>query len=395
VRRLVKFVGTLFVLAIWIAFFEVSSRFWGFSLAKLAEESVAARGITHAVSAIILTFFIVWLIWIVIDTAIQEALNPNVARGKSRGPSMRARTMLPLVRNVVFVGLLMIAGIVTAANLGLNVTPLLAGAGVIGLAVGFGAQSLVADLITGLFIIIEDTISVGDSIEVDGGHAGIVESLTIRTVRLRDGQGAIHAIPFSQIKIVKNLSRDFAYAVFEVRVPFSADVDKVTQMIREVGAELMADFRYRREMLGPIEVWGLDRFDPNWMVVKGQIKTRPLQQWSVARAFNLRIKRKMDEIGMDVPVPQMQVQMSREKTAFAEPQSEENEFDVLHEMQAARASEAEPVEEPTPEPLSPVVKSGMAKARDVSHEPRPAPPPTDQSVQVPPQIPTATEPGKG
>jgi moderate conductance mechanosensitive channel len=87
--------------------------------------------------------------------------------------------------------------------------------------------------------------------------------------------------------------------------------------------------------------------------------------------------------------------MSREKTVFAEPLSEENEFDVLHEMQSARESEAEPIEEPTPEPLSPVVKSGVAKARDVSHEPRPAPPPTDQSVQIPPQIPTATEPGKG
>ncbi len=136
------------------------------------------------------------------------------------------------------------------------------------------------DLITGLFIIIEDTISVGDWIEVDGGHAGTVEHLSIRTVRLRDGQGAIHAIPFSQIKIVKNLSRDFAYAVFEVRMSFSTDVDEITQMIREVGADLMADFRYRREMLGPIEVWGLDRFDPNWMVVKGQIKTRPLQQWA-------------------------------------------------------------------------------------------------------------------
>lgn len=229
---------------------------------------------------------------------------------------MRARTMLPLIRNVVFVGLLSVAAIITAANLGLNVTPLLAGAGVIGLAVGFGAQSLVADLITGLFIIIEDTISVGDSIEVDGGHAGVVETLTIRTVRLRDGQGAIHAIPFSQIKVVKNLSRDFAYAVFEVRVPFSADVDQITQMIREVGAELMADFRYRREMLGPIEVWGLDRFDPNWMVVKGQIKTLPLKQWSVARAFNVRVKRKMDEIGMDVPVPQMQLRVSRESGAW-------------------------------------------------------------------------------
>jgi moderate conductance mechanosensitive channel len=371
VRRLVKFLGRLIVLFIWLAFMELASRFWGFSLAKLAEESVAARGITHAASAILTTIFIAYLAWILIDTGIQEALNPASPRAKGRGPSMRARTMLPLVRNVVFVGLLTVAAIVTAANLGLNVTPLLAGAGVIGLAVGFGAQSLVADLITGLFIIIEDTISVGDSIEVDGGHAGVVETLTIRTVRLRDGQGAIHAIPFSQIKIVKNLSRDFAFAVFEVRVPFSADIDDVTQMIREVGAELMADFRYRREMLGPIEVWGLDRFDPNWMVVKGQIKTLPLQQWSVARAFNVRVKRKMDEMGMDVPVPQMQVRMSRE--------------DAHHDgMEAGR-------EPPQP---SPVVRSAAARARDVSHEPQAAPPPTDQSVQVPPQIPTASAPGK-
>src|SRR5258707_14118925 len=114
-----------------------------------------------------------------------------MARDKGSGSGVRARSMLPRIRSVVFDGLLSIAAIVTAANLGLNVTPLLAGAGVIGLAVGFGAQSLVADLITGLFIIIEDTISVGDSIEVDGGHAGVGETLTIRTVRVRDGQGAI------------------------------------------------------------------------------------------------------------------------------------------------------------------------------------------------------------
>jgi moderate conductance mechanosensitive channel len=373
VRRLVRFLGRLVVFFIWMGFLELSSHFWGFSFTKLAEESVAARGITHAMSAILTTIFIAWLVWILIDTGIQEALNPNAPR-KGRGPSMRARTMLPLIRNVVFVGLLAIAAIVTAANLGLNVTPLLAGAGVIGLAVGFGAQSLVADLITGLFIIIEDTISVGDSIEVDGGHAGVVETLTIRTVRLRDGQGAIHAIPFSQIKIVKNLSRDFAFAVFEVRVPFSADIDEVTQMIREVGAELMADFRYRREMLGPIEVWGLDRFDPNWMVVKGQIKTLPLQQWSVARAFNVRFKRKMDEVGMDVPVPQMQVRVSRDVRVDA----------------GLNWAELEELPEP-----SPVVRSAAARARDVSHEPQAAPPPTDQSVSVPPQIPTAAEPGKG
>jgi small conductance mechanosensitive channel len=136
--------------------------------------------------------------------------------------------------------------------------------------------SLVTDLITGLFIIVEDTISVCDWIDVDG-HAGTVMDLTIRTVRLRDGQGAVHTIPFSQIKIVKNLSRDFANAVFEVRVPFTANLDEARRMISEVGADLSDDFRYRNEILAPVEVWGLERFEGNCIVVKGQIKTRPLQ----------------------------------------------------------------------------------------------------------------------
>ncbi|MPW19780.1 mechanosensitive ion channel [Paraburkholderia sp. CNPSo 3157] len=383
--RLLRFVGTLLTLFIWLAYFEFASRLWDVSLAQIVEESVTARGIAHALTAILITVFVSWLVWILIDTAIQEAVNPSSPRNKSKNPSMRARTMLPLVRNVLFVTILTIAGIVTAANLGINVTPLLAGAGVIGLAIGFGAQSLVSDLITGLFIIIEDTISVGDWIDIDGGHAGTVEYLSIRTVRLRDGQGAIHAIPFSQIKIVKNLSRDFAYAVFEVRVPFSADVDQVTQLIRAVGADLMADFRYRREMLGPVEVWGLDRFDPNWMVVKGQIKTRPLQQWSVARAFNLRVKRKMDEAGIEIPVPQMRIHSSRDD---AEGEALMNEEAVRH---AAREREALTG---TTTPFRTRQTSAMPPARDVSHEPRPAPPSTGQTASVPPQIPTAGDGGK-
>jgi small conductance mechanosensitive channel len=360
---------------------------WGVSLAAVVEENVAARGIAHAVTAIIATVFIAWLLWILVDTAITEALNPGGPRNKARAPSMRARTMLPLLRNVLLVTIMTIAGIVTAANLGINVTPLLAGAGVIGLAIGFGAQSLVTDLITGLFIIIEDTISVGDWIDVDGGHAGTVEHLSIRTVRLRDGQGAIHAIPFSQIKIVKNLSRDFAYAVFEVRMSFSTDVDEITQLIREVGADLMADFRYRREMLGPIEVWGLDRFDPNWMVVKGQIKTRPLQQWSVARAFNLRLKRKMDEAGIEIPVPQMRVYTSSKDSEGQPLQDDEVSGMGPHghaEAPAASLSGAAAAR---------TAHAPLAVARDVSHEPRPAPPPTGQTAPIPPQIPTAGEAG--
>ncbi|MEX3824898.1 mechanosensitive ion channel family protein, partial [Paraburkholderia sp. BR14262] len=215
-ERLLRFAGTLLVVFIWFAYFESCARLWDISLAAIIEASVAARGIAHAIFAIVSTVFLAWLVWITVDTAILEALNPSGPRTKGRAPSTRARTMLPLVRNAVLVTILTITGIATAANLGINVTPLLAGAGVIGLAIGFGAQSLVADLITGLFIIIEETISVGDWIDIDNGHAGTVEHLSIRTVRLRDGQGAIHAIPFSQIKIVKNLTRDFAFAVFEV-----------------------------------------------------------------------------------------------------------------------------------------------------------------------------------
>ncbi|QYD70445.1 mechanosensitive ion channel family protein [Paraburkholderia edwinii] len=421
VTRLTRFAGTLLMLVIWLAYFELAARLWGISLAQVIEESVTARGIAHAMTAIVVTLFLSWLVWILVDTAILEALNPSSR--KSENPSMRARTMLPLLRNVLFVLILTVAGIVTAANLGINVTPLLAGAGVIGLAIGFGAQSLVADLITGLFIILEDTISVGDWIDVDGGHAGTVEYLSIRTVRLRDGQGAIHAIPFSQIKIVKNLSRDFAYAVFEVRVPFSADVDQVTQLIRAVGADLMADFRYRREMLGPVEVWGLDRFDPNWMVVKGQIKTRPLQQWSVARAFNLRLKRMMDEAGIEIPVPQMRIFTGAQDqqgepffdnaaaaTSMREAAVNEGNPDEAHEAdgrenettaETVHASRANAAGGAKVTPAFAATGAGLAgvglataPARDVSHEPRPAPPSTGQTASVPPQIPTAGEAGK-
>ncbi|MGI4859804.1 MAG: mechanosensitive ion channel family protein, partial [Janthinobacterium lividum] len=308
VGRFVHFFGTLLVFGAWCVFLELAARFWGHSLLAALSGSPAAQRISHALASTGVTLFSAWLLWLVIDTAIVETLHPSGHRGKARAaPSTRARTILPLLRNVLLGALVVIVSISTLANMGLNVTPLLAGAGVIGLAIGFGAQSLVQDVITGLFILIEDTISIGDSVEVDGGHAGIVENLTVRTVRLRDGQGAIHSVPFSQIKTVKNLSRDFAYAVFEVRLAFSTDVDTVTRMIRAVGDEMLEDVRYRANILGPVEIWGLDRFEANWMIVKGQIKTRPLQQNGVARAFNLLLKTRMDEAGLVMPTPHMTV----------------------------------------------------------------------------------------
>ncbi|BAN26591.1 mechanosensitive ion channel family protein [Caballeronia insecticola] len=305
--RLTRFGSTLLVLVIWLGYLRFELELWSGPVARLVKHSALTPGFQHALLAVVATVFGTWFVWIIIDTVILEALGPNSSRNKALSPGVRARTMLPLVRNAVFATVACLGAIIAAASLGINLTPLLAGAGVIGLAVGFGAKSLVTDLITGLFIIVEETISVGDWIDIDGGHAGTVIDLTIRTVRLRDGQGAVHTIPFSQIKIVKNLSRDFANAVFEVRVPFSANLDDVTRMITEVGADLSEDFRFRSEILGPVEVFGLDRFEANAVVVKGQIKTRPLQQWSITRAFNARLKLKMEAAGMEMPVQQMQL----------------------------------------------------------------------------------------
>jgi small conductance mechanosensitive channel len=308
--RLSRFASTLLTMVMWLAYIRFELELWSGPIARLIRHSAMTPGFRHALIAVIATVFGAWFIWILIDTVILEALGPSSSRNKALNPGMRARTMLPLVRNAIFVTVASLAVIVAAASLGINLTPLLAGAGVIGLAVGFGAKSLVMDLITGLFIIVEETISVGDWIDVDGGHSGTVMDLTIRTVRLRDGQGAVHTIPFSQIKIVKNLSRDFANAIFEVRAPFSADLNEVTRIIVDVGAELIEDFHFRNNILGPVEVWGLDRFDANWMVVKGQIKTQPLQQWSVARAFNARLKLKMEAAGIEIPVPLMRLHPS-------------------------------------------------------------------------------------
>src|SRR5690606_13300981 len=179
------------------------------------------------------TLLMAWLVWILTDTAVQHSLGLG---GKQR-TSARALTMLPLIRNVLFVTIAIIALIVALANMGANVTPLLAGAGVIGLAIGFGAQTLVADLITGLFIIIEDSLAIDDYVDV-GGHLGTVEALTIRTVRLRDLDGVVHTVPFSEIKSIKNYSRQFGYAMFRWPVPASMPIDEALQQVRSVAKEL-------------------------------------------------------------------------------------------------------------------------------------------------------------
>jgi small-conductance mechanosensitive channel len=204
-------------------------------------------------------------------------------------------TILPMLRNAIKIVLLVICTITTMANLGINVAPLLAGAGVVGLAIGFGSQQLVQDVITGLFILIEDTIAIGDWVVLDSGHAGTVESLTIRTLRLRDGKGFVHSVPFGQIKAVTNQSRQFAYAFFSVQFTYDSDIDTALDLIKQAGQSIVDDVMLKHNLQGPLQVFGVDKMDLNGIVLTSQFRTVSGGQYGVGRAFNERLKKLVDQ----------------------------------------------------------------------------------------------------
>ena len=301
-ERLKSFVYTLVHLLVWLVFIELGLRVWGLSLIRFTE------GDGHEISVKLFslggTLLFAWLIWILSDTAVHHALT----RSRKGLANARAQTMMPLIRNVLFVAIFIIALIVALANMGMNVTPLLAGAGVIGLAIGFGAQSLVADLITGLFIIIEDSLAIDDYVDV-GGHLGTVEGLTIRTVRLRDIDGIVHTIPFSEIKSIKNYSREFGYAIFRVAIPYNMDIDDAIKLMREVGQKMRTDPLQRRNIWSPLELQGVESFESGSAILRARFKTAPIKQWEVSRAFNLSLKRHLDEAGLDLATPRLSVQV--------------------------------------------------------------------------------------
>ncbi len=302
-ERLKNFYYTLAHLAVWLLFIELGLRVWGLSLIRFGEGD--GHDIMSKVFSLAATLLFAWLVWIVSDTAVHHALT----RSRKGLANARAQTMMPLIRNVLFVAIFIIALIVALANMGMNVTPLLAGAGVIGLAIGFGAQSLVADLITGLFIIIEDSLAIDDYVDV-GGHLGTVEGLTIRTVRLRDIDGIVHTIPFSEIKSIKNYSREFGYAIFRIAIPFNMNIDEAIKMVRDVGQKMRSDPLQRRNIWSPLEFQGVESFESGSAVLRARFKTAPLKQWEVSRAFNLSLKRHLDEAGLDLATPRLTVQVN-------------------------------------------------------------------------------------
>lgn len=270
--------------------------FWGIDVAGWLA-STAGVAVIGPVLSIIMVMLVAWTLWVALDAWITAALSEPKAGSGQRERSARIRTLLPLLRNVAFVVLSVLTVIAVLANLGINVAPLIAGAGVVGLAVGFGSQQLVQDVITGLFILLEDTLAIGDVIDT-GDRAGTVEALTIRTVKIRDGDGALHTIPFSNVKALKNSSRGFGVYTVGIMLDQRADVATALDVLRDVGDEVYRDPKFSASIISPLDIWGVDQVGPDGILIKGAIRTRPLQQYSVGREINRRMNLRLHELGI-------------------------------------------------------------------------------------------------
>jgi len=238
--------------------------------------------------------------------------------GKKKEASQKMRTLVPMIKTTVNIAAGFVGGIIILDQLGVNTTPILAGAGIVGLAVGFGSQTLVKDLINGLFILFEESIRVGDYVDV-GKDEGIVEAVGLRTVKLRDVSGNVHVVPNSSVNAVINYSKDFSRSVIDIGVAYREDVDEVMDIIREVGEGMRNDPEYSKNILEPIEVFALQKFDDSAIVIRARLTSKPLKQWGLKREFNRRIKKIFDQRGIEIPFPHRTVYMGEPKKGPAPP----------------------------------------------------------------------------
>jgi small conductance mechanosensitive channel len=254
---------------------------------------------------------------IVIAVAAFEALGFALDRGmgrlaaRSQDPrrSAQIQTLAPIIKGVLRVTVLILAGMSLLSELGVKIGPLLAGAGVVGVALGFGAQTLVKDFITGLFFILEDVVSVGDTVRI-GDFGGQVETMTLRTIRLRDFDGTLHVFPYGEAQVVHNQTKTFSYAVVELSISYEADVDEALRAIRGIGEDLAEDPAFADKVLAPIDVLGVDGLDANGPKLKARMKTRAGQDMIVQREINRRIIAAFGERGIRIPTPQMRLVMA-------------------------------------------------------------------------------------
>ncbi|MEY8839455.1 mechanosensitive ion channel domain-containing protein, partial [Cribrihabitans sp. XS_ASV171] len=252
-------------------------------------------GVVISVSLVLLVSFMIWL---ALTSWVDYRLNPEFGST----PKAREQTLLTLLRNAATIALVVVTLMFVLAEIGLDIAPLLASAGVLGLAIGFGAQKMVQDIITGIFIQLENAMNVGDVVTV-GGMTGVVERLTIRSVSLRDIQGAYHIIPFSSVDMVSNYVKDFGYFVCDMGVAYRENVDEVKQAMLDAFEELKGDPEQADGILDEMEWFGLNSFGDSAVMLRARIKCVPGRQWGIGRAYNGVLKKVFDQRNIEIPFP--------------------------------------------------------------------------------------------
>lgn len=328
---------------------------WGFglllllySLNQILEisegELILGLSLTELMSQFFTLFFIILLfasIWETANTLMELALSRS-----PHGRSSRVQTLMPVIRNILLVVLGTLAALVILSELGIDIMPLLAGAGVLGIAVGFGAQTLVKDFLTGITIILEDLLQIGDVVEV-GGRIGAVERISIRKIQLRDLEGIVHTVPFGEVTIVDNYTKEFSYYLFNVGVAYKEDTDKVIEHLLQIDKTLRGEDNYKDMILEPLEILGVDQFADSAVIIKARIKTRSHDRWAVGREFNRRIKYTFDEHNIEIPFPHQTLYFGNSNLQIknAEPSEQPSEGKSQRQQKAKRGGRGDSQDE--------------------------------------------------
>jgi small conductance mechanosensitive channel len=270
------------------------------------------------VTAVRITLIVVvaWIVAALLQRAIRSFRIRIASRFDDRENVKQAETLGRVFRYLAAVIVSLIAGLLVLGELGVSVAPILGAAGVVGLAVGFGAQSLVKDYFNGLFILLENQVRVGDVVKL-GDHAGLVEVVTLRYIQMRDYDGHVHFVPNGTISTVVNLSRGYAQAVVDVGVAYRENTDNVMDVMREVGRDMRDDPKFKALILDDLEVAGVERWDDSAVVIRCRFKVAPLQQWGVRREYLRRLKLAFDERGIEIPFPHVTVYAGVDKQGQA------------------------------------------------------------------------------
>ena len=287
VSAIIAFIGFLALLEVWGV--DAIVWFYGDQIGSRLLSAVATIGVAVLAAAVI---------WEASNALMDRKLNA-LSRDGHFARAARLRTFQPMLRTALLCVIVTVVGLTALSEIGVNVAPLLAGAGIVGIAIGFGSQKLVQDLITGLFLLLENTVQVGDNVTVSG-LTGTVENVSIRTIRLRAGDGSVHIVPFSAVTTITNASRGAGNAAVSVNVSYKEDTDRAGQILKDIVAEMRREPEYRQAIRGDLELWGVDKVDGSMASIVGQIRCTDSGRWPVQREFNRRMKRRFQERGIEI-----------------------------------------------------------------------------------------------